>query len=449
MAMNKKFIKIFFTAIGFFILHVSQTHAVPDSAYVYEEEFEVDSIKIVGNETTEDFIILRELTFKPGSKVTSSELLYNRERVFSLRLFTRVNVYPVYSGIHTFIYIDVKESWYIYPVPFIRRQDKSSNKYSYGINLTYRNFRGRNENIRAIFSFGYDPYFSVLYENPALDYENGLGFGIALSYLNANNKSAFAKRKYGGDFKNKFYSTAFTLNKRLDQFNTIYGITGFDYIKVPDDYFTGMSVSGEKIDRTVSLGIGYIYDSRDLKQFPQNGIYSFVQLKHKGFGLQEINYNVLDIDFREYRSFIPNLISKWRIAARHSFGNLVPYYDYSYLGYDEYVRGHSDDNREGNNFIISSVELSYPILKEFDFSVKLPLLPEKLTSARIGIFLTAFADAGHAFSNNQRFRFGDFYSGYGVGITFLVLPYNAIRFEYAIGSRENKGEFLIGTGFSF
>lgn len=439
--------KIFYLSI--FIFFTNLIFANPDSLFVDDEVFFVDSIKIVGNETTEDFIILRELTFEPGDSINSSDLQFNRERVFSLRLFNKVNIYPVYRGIHTIIFIDVQESWYIYPVPFIKRKDKSSDKLSYGLNVTYKNFRGRNENLSSVISLGYDPYFLFAYDNPAVDYENGIGMGFSLSFLKSYNKSSFAKSLYEGDFQNKFYSFGTILYKRLNQFNLIYGLGNFQYIETPDKSFPGFSASGQKIDRTISLGIGYMYDTRDLKQFPQDGIYSMIELTHKGFGVNNIIYNIFSFDFREYRPIVNDLIAKWRFALRHTFGDVIPFYDYSYLGYDEYVRGHSNDNREGNNLVISSLEFSYPLLKEFDFSVKLPLLPQQLTSARIGIFITAFADAGQTFMNKQKFKFGDFYTGYGFGITFLVLPYNAIRFEYAIGSRENKGEFLIGTGFSF
>ena len=154
------------------------------------------------------------------------------------------------------------------------------------------------------------------------------------------------------------------------------------------------------------------------------------------------------MDYSQYEKVFGDLTTRWRLAARFAFGKLVPYYDFSYLGYNEYVRGHSNDIREGYNTAIVSFEMSYPVVKEFDFSIKLPLLPRSLTSARIGLFITAFADAGNAFNSNYRFHLNNFYSGYGTGITVLVLPYNAIRFEYAI-NEAGKGEFLIGTGFAF
>lgn len=447
-----KFLKkeYFIFAAGIFIFIQTILAAAPDSLYVDNEYFIVDSIKISGNDITEEYIILRELTFKSGDMVSTSDLRYNRERIFSLRLFTRVDLKAESSAGQNKknIVIDLKESWYIYPIPFIRRNNDGSGRYSFGVNLSFKNFRGRNEHLRSIISLGYDPYFALLYQNPAFDFKNNLGISFGLSFLKLSNKSEYAKTIYGGDFDYKFYSTAFSLGKRIDQFNEISGSAGFDYIEGPDGTRGRITASGKPIDRVISFKLAYDYDSRDLKQFSQNGIFSSISLKHNGFGINSISYNVFEFDFREYRSIIGALSARWRFAFRHTFGGFIPYYDYSYFGYGEYVRGYSNDNHEGNNSIIASVEMSYPLIKEFDFSIKIPLIPQQLTSARIGIYLSGFADAGQVFNNRQRFRFSDFYPGYGFGLTILVLPYNALRLEYAF-NKYGKGEILIGTGFSF
>lgn len=436
-----------FIITGFLFFLSGNSIALPDSLYVPDEIYVVDSIKITGNDITEEYIILRELTFKTGDTVTTSQLHFNRERVISLRLFSKVEITPLVIDGKTVITIDLQEGWYLYPIPFIRRQNNGSD-YSYGVSLSYKNFRGRNERFRSIISLGYDPFFSLLYQNPAFDYENNLGLSLAISFLNLNNKSDAAERLYGNDFDYKFYSFGISLSKRFNQFNDIYGGIGFSYISAPGNSAGRITASGRSIDRVISLTAGYLYDSRDLKQYSQDGIYTIAQLQHKGVGFSGISYNIFLFDFREYRSIIENLSARWRFALRHTFGKTIPYYDYSYFGYDEYVRGYSNESMEGNNFLLTSIEVSYPIIKDFDFSIKLPLLPRQLTSARIGIYLSVFTDAGQVFNNHQRFRFGDFITGYGFGLTILALPYNAIRFEYAF-NKFGIGEFLIGSDFSF
>ncbi|MDX9925425.1 MAG: POTRA domain-containing protein, partial [Ignavibacteriaceae bacterium] len=135
----------------------------------------IDSIKIIGNDITEDFIILRELSFKEKDAVDNRILKFNKERIFSLGLFTSVELniekFPKYNQLN----IIVEEGWYIYPIPFISRSNQKKNSYSYGINVEIKNFRGRNEYLKGSTSFGYDPSFSVSYENPAFFFKDDLG----------------------------------------------------------------------------------------------------------------------------------------------------------------------------------------------------------------------------------------------------------------------------------
>jgi outer membrane protein assembly factor BamA len=55
--------------------------------------FVVDSIKIIGNDITEEDIITRELNFFTGDSITYEQMQFNGERVYSLGLFNRVDLY--------------------------------------------------------------------------------------------------------------------------------------------------------------------------------------------------------------------------------------------------------------------------------------------------------------------------------------------------------------------
>jgi outer membrane protein assembly factor BamA len=158
---------------------------------------------------------------------------------------------------------------------------------------------------------------------------------------------------------------------------------------------------------------------------------------------------LLQVDLRTYHSLIENLSAKVRVAYRETFGDVVPFYDYSILDYNGFlVRGHRNEHPEAHNMIVTSAEISYPLVSEWDFSIKLPLLPERLTSARIGIYISGFYDTGTAYNNGSPVSINNFISGYGLGISFLVLPYYGLRFEYALNAR-GSGEFSIGSGVSF
>ncbi|WP_407930948.1 POTRA domain-containing protein, partial [Ignavibacterium album] len=128
--------------------------------------FVVDSIRIIGNDQTEEFIITRELTFSKGDTLSREDIFYNRERIYSLGLFAHVFVNPLIENSINILEIKVEERWYIYPIPFVSIKERDWKKISYGIFLRIDNFRGRNEQINAMASFGYDPSFALNYYNP-------------------------------------------------------------------------------------------------------------------------------------------------------------------------------------------------------------------------------------------------------------------------------------------
>lgn len=408
----------------------------------------VDSIRIEGNETTKEFIILREMTFKPGDVVDNETLNYNKERIYSLGIFNFVGIALESESNLNIVVISVKESWYIYPIPFFHLEENTLAKSTYGLNLLYKNFRGRNETIRAVMAFGYDPSFTLEYNNPVILREEEISLKVRAFYSKSGNQSELAEDFIGDSFTYIITGGGVTFGKRFDQFNNIFAGLNFSYIEAPDQATSIFTASKSKIDRVLFLDLMYAFDTRDLNQFPKDGRLFTVNLTHKGFGMQNILYNIVKVDYREYIPVIEDLKFKWRVAHRRTIGEHIPTYDKSYLGSGEYVRGHKGDHREGDNYLIGAMEMSYPVFNEWNFSIKLPLIPRKLTSARIGLHASAFVDTGTVFENEQPYTSFNYSTGYGFGLTLLLLPYNAMRVEYSFNER-GQGEFLIESGFSF
>ena len=88
-----------FKNILLFILFISilKTFAQGTDSTVITGTYSVkiDTIIIRGNDITEDFIILRELTFKQGDTLTDKKASYNKDRVYSLDIFNQVKIFPI------------------------------------------------------------------------------------------------------------------------------------------------------------------------------------------------------------------------------------------------------------------------------------------------------------------------------------------------------------------
>ncbi|MBL1214114.1 MAG: BamA/TamA family outer membrane protein [Ignavibacteriae bacterium] len=446
--MKKNLLKHISILIVLFIFSINLSAQSPYESIPISDITSVDSIEIRGNDITEDFIIRRELTFKAGDKINNKIIEFNKERIFSLGLFSKVELFTEKINTDTLLVISVKETWYIYPIPFLYLRGGDFDKSSYGLNFLYKNFRGRNETLRAIASFGYNPNYQISYFNPVLISKTDISFSFGFSYLKSSNRSIKAETLFGKEFDHKIYSTFLIVGKRINLYNEIKLVSEFRYVETPEKYIPEINGSKDRIDHNLSLGINYTFDTRDLKQHPKSGFLASVSYSHLGFEIDDIDYNLFRIDFREYVRIFNELTFKWRLDYRHTFGKKVPLYDYSFLGVGDYIRGHRGDDQEGNNFILSSFEFNHPIVEEWNLSLDIPFLPKRLTSARIGIHANIFFDTGLAYNNGETWKLSDFQSGWGVGITILALPFNAFRIEYAFDEVKN-GELIFGSGFSF
>lgn len=146
---------------------------------------------------------------------------------------------------------------------------------------------------------------------------------------------------------------------------------------------------------------------------------------------------------------LDDLRLKWRFSTRLTFGKLVPYYDYSYFGYQERIRGYFTTEMEGNDLYLSSLEINYPIIKDINLDFNfLPIIPESLLSYRFAVYLELFMDTGTTRFWGQSLSIKNLYSGYGTGLVFLILPYSELRTEFAINDYGHS-QFILGLGLSF
>ncbi len=431
-----------------FFLLIIAPHSELFSQNFDNHSFVVDSIRIVGNEKTKDYIILRELTFTKGDTVNDAILRFNRERVYSLGIFNKVEMAPIHIKGKTIVFILIKESWYIYPLPMLSFQNSQWDKVSYGLDFLWKNFRGRNETLHFIAAFGYNPVYAINYYTPVFAGMRNISLNALLSFGKVDNQSKILEKYLGEEFNYKCYSGLIGFGERINIFNELIISAGYQYTEQPFVALSPFTASGTRIDRMPVMKLNYILDTRNLKQFSSKGNYLQTEYWHKGFGLCNISYNIFALDLRRYQPLSKKFTAKVRIMARHIWGRKIPYYDHSYFDYREIIRGHSLDYREGDNAFKTSFDINYSILDELNFSTKLPLVPRKLTSARIGVKISLFYDTGLTFNNKAKIKSSDFSSGYGAGIVILFLPYNALRVEYAFNEL-GKGELLIGTGFAF
>ncbi|MBI5216136.1 MAG: BamA/TamA family outer membrane protein [Ignavibacteriae bacterium] len=436
------FIFLFFFFVEFISAQIdvaedSTTYTFPDSS------FRLGEVSVFGNEDTKSFVILREMTIKQDSLITHEGVEYDRNRIYSLGLFNKVEmeVEPV-SAVKANLNITVHERWFIYPYPIFGLRDRDWSKIYYGAGLAHTNFRGRNEKVFGSFALGYDPWVALSYRNPFLE-ESGTHFLEGrLVYNKVRNKSVQLQQQHG-DFDEQHFLFSATVGKRLGTMHTVWVNLGYRIVDIPENLFSG-NQSGK--NRFLQGSVGYTYDTRDLHEYPGFGTYTGISITKFGVPSTTIDFTHFNADYRRY---IP-LSSEFVLTAR-AFGVLTagdekPVYEHVYFGYGERLRGHFREVIEGENLFGVSTELHYTVLEPT--YIKAEFLPKEFSLWRFGITAAAFADAGTVWFREQPAVPTPLPSGYGAGLHFL-LPYSfVVRTEIA-WNEFGKSEFIIDLGASF
>lgn len=200
----------------------------PDSS-----EMIVRSVTVKGNKKTKDYIALREVQFKVGSKLHTRSLAdiieEGRLNIVNTQLFLEV-IARIESWDEKYIDIvfDVKERWYLFPLPHFKLVDRNPNQWiveqgaslervNYGVKLNWDNVSGRRDKLNFNFINGYTREYSIFYEQPYSDkkLENGFLAGVfykqsrQFAYATDRNKQAFFP--VGNAQINEFVRTTFKL----------------------------------------------------------------------------------------------------------------------------------------------------------------------------------------------------------------------------------------------
>jgi outer membrane protein assembly factor BamA len=400
----------------------------------------VDTIMVGGNDKTEAYVILDEMTIRPGSLVTSEMMEYDRGRIYSLGLFTRVDLLYDSLGTQHFLFVDVRERWYLIPVPVFGFRDGDTHKFYFGGGLLHYNFRGRNQKLYGSVVFGYDPAISFSFADPQLDRENNLYFASSLGFSRVKNRSVI-QSDLTGDFYEEHEDINGTVGKRFNLFETAGINIGLHSVSVTS-YLPGRTVSPNGRDTYLYASLSYMYDSRNLLEYATSGTMISLYASKNGFGESTLSYSRFGADARKYIPIGGGFSLATRLFGSLVAGGLVPTYAHTYFGAGERIRGYYRTVIEGEDITGGTVELRYSLLDARTVIFSAVAMPSEFSVWRFGISLSLFTDTGATWFRGDRLTPGSFATGYGGGIDFL-LPYSVVlRTEYA-WNEFGVGQFII------
>lgn len=243
-----------------------------------------------------------------------------------------------------------------------------------------------------------------------------LYYGIG-SNTPETNKTSFDSRR--------FVLEASVLKKIGYQFFTGINIKYNEYYDVKPE---NNSMNFPELTDGSTFGIGYSFlkDTRNSLLTPTKGIYAYL---NSTYNFSEVNYLEIMLDLRYYKSWKNRFTLANRFLNELNFGT-PPFYDFSFLGGDKFVRGYYLGRYRDNNLSTIQSEFRFPVFWK--------------------IYLATFGGLSNIYSKNNQFRLKDSKYNYGLGIRFLVdkAENTFLRLDYAVGQNKNDG-FYISFGESF
>lgn len=458
----------------YLLLIIFSLCAIPLSLIAQESNaIIVTSFSINGNVQTKDETILRELDFQIGDTLyfdnLNQKLAKNQTLLMNTGLFYHVNMnvgeWDALNHVH--IFINVEEAWYIYPVPIFDLADRNFNvwwkeynlsfkRVNYGVTLYHSNLTGRRDRLKARVQLGYTQKYQIQYQIPAINKDKTIGLltdilwtrNKEIHYNTEKSKQVF----YRDDKKTllRRYRVVLGLSYRPELYTTQQFRIGYfqeniaDSIRVLNPHFFKQ---GKNQQRYISIQYDYIWDRRNLKDYPTQGHYLKGTVKQSGLGVfKERNSTELTLELRKY--FV--LHKKWSIESilkgKTRFQTTQQaFYNNKALGYgNNFLRGYEYYVIDGSSYFYTKNSLRYEFLnKTINWKKMMPLQAFKKMPLRM--YFTLNTDVGyvkerHFIENNPLSN--QWLSSIGLGLDIVMYVDKVVRLEYSMNHKKETDLYI-------
>ncbi|WP_187264569.1 BamA/TamA family outer membrane protein [Pontibacter beigongshangensis] len=433
----------------------------------------VSDVDFEGNETTRENILLLELDFATGDTIATDQveerLEENRKRLLNLRLFHEVGFRYDCEGGHLSVVFFMQERWYLYPVLIFDFADrnfnawlekKDLNRLDYGITLTRRNFRGRNEDVRLKVQHGFNRRLELTYRVPYVSHRLKLGLDLGLAhyrsrtinYTNSYNRQRFLVQDNVYPIQRTAFSVGLVHRQSVQRqetfrFSLHQEAISDSALRMNPDYFRNQF----RERRYARFELSKVVNLRNNFSYPLAGRYfdasaSQVLFFHNA-GAPVTTFRA---KFAEYFQLSDKFYyaaaaeGQVRLSEQYAFADNVA------LGFRSLVRGYELFVVGGQHYGLLKQGFSRELVNISGFRIK-QLKSAKFNRVPLAIYLNAFADAGMV-SDNIYHESNPFTNrllvGGGLGLHVVTFYDMVLRMECTVNREGNKGIYFT-TGFPF
>ena len=384
----------------------------------------ITSVAVEGNRVTREHIITRELSHPLNQPFDSSLAREDRNRLYNLGIFERVDLYPRATAPgEAALVVEVVETFQKVPYPiFYHLQDLG---WSYGGGLIITNFRGLNQSLNVGGTVGAEVTYYLLFADPWFTGNRiTLSGWIAQTFRGHPDTTTYDRYgerdlelALGKYFRNKtvYLSGAVSLEDRL-----VTGLKG-----------DGTATSqGNLHHRVFQAKAGFTWNTTDIWRDPTRGFKINLAISPViGLDADSPTYGLVQGQgslFLPLRKGSHPLVWGAALMVFHAT-RPTPIYLTQYVG-GHWVRGYNvapqrnpveiQDRLKGSSVVYSSMEL------------RQTLVPRRLRGeVEAGISGVLFVDAGWSYGPGEPLRQALPLVGYGAGLRFFLPNIDALALD--------------------
>lgn len=428
--------------------------------------FTIKGIIVTGNKRTKNNIIFRELAFQKNERYPLDALVEKfsrtKQQLMNTGLFRSVVVsLKSLQGYDVYVAIDLKERWYIYPMPFVKVVDRSFNEWivkkgmsldrvNYGIKLTHKNTTGRNDRLHLNFVNGFTKQVAIRYDNLFLDndlqwssnFSVAFGKNHEVNYNTINDKQVAYKNN--DEYVHSFFRTMLEFSyRRAIKTRHTFGI-GYNYEDVADTLFhLNPSYSDQqKVIRYPEIFYNLRHFNVDLIPYPTRGYVADLSLVRKGFS-PDLNLWQLTAKGSGYWPLSDKFFFNLRLAGMIKVPFQQTYVTKQLLGYgDLFLQGYEYDVIDGVAGGYGKGILTRQIINT---AIRIPSKRiERLNHIPIAVYAKVYGNTGYVYDPEPGYNLLSnrlLYSG-GIGLDFVLFTDLVFKLEWSTNQLGQKGIYL-------
>ncbi len=425
----------------------------------------ISTITIEGNKKTKNYIILRELPYHVGDLIVKDSLLYYntiaQQQIFNTSLFMEVVVTSTSAdSLHCNIKIQLKERWYLFPLPAFKLVDRNFSQWwneenrslariNYGINFRQTNFTGNKDNLSISLIGGYTQQAIVRYQFPYFDKKMhyGIGFGVQYFTQKEINTSTFEDKQVFSktvDIIQKGDRSYINLFHRPNLYERQNFQIGVGHNEISDSAFLMQPAFLPNLSTSFSY-IDFLYSYSKIKfdynAYPTNGSATEFTAYHRFSDRSDLS----SIQFREivarplsannFLLFESNTSFKFLPNHNYTDAKLMGYGNLQLNGLDYYVI-------DGNAGTLFRAEWHHAL---GSFTVKNLIAKKAIPEVKYRFWLKAFTNLGYVYAdrpiNNTKLS-NTLLRTAGIGLDILSIYDFVLKIDYSLNQLGDKGVYL-------